>query len=94
MAYKIVKKESLTPITHRIEIEAPMVANKAKPGQFVILRTHEKGERFPLTISSANPEKGTISLIFQEVGKSSSQLGMIPEGGEILDFLGPLGMPS
>ena len=94
MAYKIVKKESLTPITHRVEIEAPMVADRAKPGQFVILRTHEKGERFPLTISEANPEKGTVSLIFQEVGKSSSQLGMIPEGGEILDFLGPLGMPS
>ena len=94
MANRIVRKQSLTPITHRIEIEAPMIARAAKPGQFVVLRTHEKGERFPLTISHANPEKGTITLIFQEVGKSSGSLAAIPEGGEILDLLGPLGKPS
>ena len=94
MGYKIVKKESLTSITHRIEIDAPLIANSAKPGQFVVLRTHEKGERFPLTISHSNPDKGTITLIFQEVGKSSSHLASIPEGGEILDLLGPLGKPS
>lgn len=94
MAYKIISKDSLTPITHRIEIEAPMIANSAKPGQFVVLRTHKKGERFPLTISHANPGKGTITLIFQEVGKSSAHLATIPQGGEILDLLGPLGKPS
>jgi NAD(P)H-flavin reductase len=94
MPYKIIKKESLTPVTHRIEIEAPFVANHAKPGQFVVLRVHEKGERFPLTISNSNREKGTISLIFQEVGRSSALLGKIPQGGEILDLLGPLGKPS
>jgi NAD(P)H-flavin reductase len=94
MPYKILSKKSLTPITHRIEIDAPMIAKSAKPGQFVVLRTHEKGERFPLTISHADPEKGTITLIFQEVGKSSGNLARIPEGGEILDLLGPLGMPS
>lgn len=94
MAYKIISKKSLTPITHRIEIDAPMIANSAKPGQFVVLRTHEKGERFPLTISHANPDAGTITLIFQEVGKSSAQLALIPEGEDILDLLGPLGKPS
>ncbi len=94
MAYKIVSKDSLTSITHRIEIEAPMIANSAKPGQFVVLRTHKKGERFPLTISHSNPDKGTITLIFQEVGKSSAHLATIEQGGEILDLLGPLGKPS
>jgi ferredoxin--NADP+ reductase len=94
MPYKIISKDSLTSITHRIEIEAPMIANSAKPGQFVVLRTHKKGERFPLTISHSNPDKGTITLIFQEVGKSSAHLATIPQGGEILDLLGPLGKPS
>lgn len=94
MAYKIMSKDSLTSITHRIEIEAPMIANSAKPGQFVVLRTHKKGERFPLTISHSNPDKGTITLIFQEVGKSSAHLATIPQGDEILDLLGPLGKPS
>jgi len=94
MPYKILAKEDLTPITHRIEIQAPMIAAKAKPGQFVVLRLADTGERFPLTISGAYPEKGTITLIFQEVGKSSSMLAAIPEGGEILDLLGPLGTPS
>lgn len=94
MPYKIIRKNSLTPVTHRIEIQAPMIATKAKPGQFVVLRLSETGERFPLTISGTSPEKGTITLIFQEVGKSSSMLGLIPEGGEILDLLGPLGTPS
>lgn len=94
MPFKIVKKNDLTPITHRIEINAPLIAKRAKPGQFVVLRLTETGERFPLTISGASPEKGTITLIFQEVGKSSTMLARIPEGGEILDLLGPLGTPS
>lgn len=94
MAYKIVNKESLTPVTHKIEIHAPLIAAHAKPGQFVVLRVNETGERFPLTISHSNTDKGTITLIFQEVGKSSALLATIPEGGEILDLLGPLGKPS
>ena len=94
MPYKIIAKNSLTSITHRIEIVAPMIARRAKAGQFVVLRLSDTGERFPLTISSTSVDKGTITLIFQEVGKSSSMLARIPEGGEILDLLGPLGMPS
>jgi len=94
MPYKIIKKNSLTSITHRIEIIAPMIAKRAKAGQFVVLRLSDTGERFPLTISGTSIENGTITLIFQEVGKSSSMLARIPEGGEILDLLGPLGTPS
>jgi ferredoxin/flavodoxin---NADP+ reductase len=90
---KIMKKEILGEKIKRIEVEAPLIARKARPGQFIILRVDEKGERIPLTIAGADTEKGTITLIFQEVGTTTSKLGMLEEGSEILNLLGPLGNP-
>ena len=89
--YGIVRKEKLAPNIKLFDITAPAVAAKSKPGQFVILRVHERGERFPITIADADPEKGTVSLIFAEVGKSSIQLGELNEGDFILNLSGPLG---
>ena len=94
MAYKILFHENLTPVTHRIIIEAPQVGPKAKPGQFVIVRVNETGERVPFTIAKSLPEKGAVELIFQEVGKTSKLLGTLREGDEILDIVGPLGQPT
>ena len=91
---KILKKEILAEKIKRIEVEAPLISKKAKPGQFVILRVDEKGERIPLTIADANPEKGTITLIFQEVGTTTTKLGLLEEGEEILNVAGPLGKPT
>jgi ferredoxin/flavodoxin---NADP+ reductase len=85
------QKEQLASNIKLFEVSAPAVAVKSKPGQFVILRVHEKGERFPITIADANPEKGTVTIIFAEVGKSSSQLGRLEEGDSLLNFSGPLG---
>ncbi len=73
------------------ELEAPRIAKKAEPGQFVIVRTDEEGERVPLTIADFDREKGTITIIFQEVGASTKQLGSFGEGDSILDLVGPLG---
>ena len=84
----------MTPVTHRIIVEAPHVGRKALPGQFVIVRANETGERVPFTISRPDPDKGTVDLIFQEVGKSSKLLGTLREGDEILDIVGPLGLPT
>jgi ferredoxin--NADP+ reductase len=89
--YEIMRKEVLTPNVKLFEINAPAVANKAKPGQFVIIRINEKGERFPITIADADPELGNISIVFAEVGKSSISLGKMKEGDMILNFAGPLG---
>ncbi len=89
--YGIVRKEQLAPNIKLFEVSAPAVAAKSKPGQFVILRVHEKGERFPITIADADPQKGIVSIIFAEVGKSSIQLGRLNEGDFILNFSGPLG---
>jgi len=89
--YEIVRKEKLSPNIKLFEVRAPAVAAKSKPGQFVIIRIHEKGERFPITISDANPVKGTINIIFAEVGKSSIQLGRLKEGEGVLNLSGPLG---
>ena len=89
--YNIVRKERLAPNIKLIDISAPAVAAKSKPGQFVILRIHEKGERFPITITDADPVRGIVSLIFAEVGKSSIQLGKLGVGDSILNFSGPLG---
>lgn len=94
MGYKILFHEFLTPVTHRVIIDAPHVARKALPGQFVIVRVNETGERVPFTISRPDPDKGTVDLIFQEVGKSSKLLGTLREGDEILDIVGPLGQPT
>jgi len=89
--YKIVEKESLTSNVRRFKVEAPAVARKARPGQFVILRVHEKGERFPITLSNTDPEKGTLEFVFAEVGKSSKLLGALEVGDSILNLSGPLG---
>lgn len=92
--YKIVKKKMLTPTIFEMEIEAPRVAKSALPGQFIILRIDEKGERIPLTISDYDAEKGTVSIVTQAVGKSTMELMTYEEGDFIADFVGPLGCPS
>lgn len=91
--YKIVQKEVFSQNIKLIKILAPKVASCAQPGQFIILRIDEKGERIPLTIADFNPANGTITMIFQEVGKTTTQLGTLNVGDSIKDFLGPLGVP-
>jgi len=92
--YKIVKKKVLNPTVTMMEIEAPMVARKAEPGQFIILRVDEDGERIPLTIADYNRETGTISIIFQIVGATTEKLNHKNEGEYLQDFAGPLGRPT
>lgn len=92
--YKILKKEELAPQVKLMDIEAPLIARKAEPGQFIMFRIDELGERIPLTIADYDRERGTVTIIFQEVGKSTMQLGEMMEGDSILDFVGPLGVPS
>lgn len=92
--YKILKKEVLSPTLKLFEVEAPLVARNCKAGQFIILRIDEKGERIPLTIADFDKAKGTITIVFAEVGKTSKQLGTLEAGDCILDFVGPLGTPS
>lgn len=92
--FRIVKKKVLNPTVKLMEIEAPYVARKAQPGQFIIFRINESGERIPLTIADYDREKGTVTIIFQEVGKSTKMLGLMEEGDYILDFAGPLGVAS
>ncbi len=92
--YKIVTKKVLNPTVTLMEIEAPLVAKKAEPGQFIILRVNDDGERIPLTIADFDREKGTVTIIFQIVGAATVSLNQIPEGGHIRDFAGPLGVPS
>ena len=92
--YRIVRKEVLAPGLKRFDVEAPLVARSARAGQFIILRLDEWGERIPLTIADLDPEQGTVTIIFQEVGKSTQLLGQLEEGEYIRDFVGPLGRPS
>ena len=91
---KIVRKVSLNPTVTLMEIEAPYVAKKAEPGQFIILRVDENGERIPLTIADFDREKGTVTIIFQIVGGSTIHLNYLNEGDYIHDFVGPLGVPT
>jgi NAD(P)H-flavin reductase len=84
----------LSPAIKRFELDAPEVARKAKPGQFVVLRIHEQGERIPLTIGDLRPEEGVVVIVFQEVGKTTRQLGTLEAGDDIMDLIGPLGRPS
>lgn len=91
---KIIKKEILSDDVKLFVIEAPEIAQKAQPGQFIILRIDEKGERIPLTIADFSQEKGTVTIIFQEVGYTTRRLGKLNESDQILDFIGPLGKPS
>ncbi|MEJ5284578.1 MAG: sulfide/dihydroorotate dehydrogenase-like FAD/NAD-binding protein [Brevinematia bacterium] len=92
--FKILEKYYLGPNINYALIEAPLVAKKAEAGQFVILRVSEKGERIPLTIADYDRKNGTITIVFQEIGKSTKQLGMLKPGDYILDFLGPQGNPT
>jgi len=92
--YKIVRKKELNPTVTLMEIEAPMVARKAQPGQFIILRVDENGERIPLTIADYNRETGTITIIYQIVGATTEKLNHKKEGEYLQDFAGPLGRPT
>ena len=92
--FPIVKKRVLNETVTLMEIEAPLVARKALPGQFIIFRIDEEGERIPLTIAGYDREKGTVTIIFQKVGYTTMKLDTLNEGDALLDFVGPLGEPS
>jgi ferredoxin/flavodoxin---NADP+ reductase len=92
--FKILLKKELSPTVKEFVMDAPLIARNANPGQFVILRINELGERIPLTIADFDREQGTITLIFQELGHSTRALGLLQEGEAILDLVGPLGLPS
>lgn len=92
--YKIVRKKELNPTVTLMDIEAPMIAKKAEPGQFIILRVDEEGERIPLTVADFDREKGTVTIIFQIVGATTEKLNHKNEGEYIQDFVGPLGVAS
>ena len=89
--YKILEKQVLSEVNKLMVIEAPRVAQKAKAGQFIIVRMDEAGERIPLTIADFDRERGTVTIIFQEVGKSTIKLGTLEAGESVADFVGPLG---
>jgi len=92
--YEILEKKVLSETVKLMKIKAPLVAKKAVAGQFIILRIDEKGERIPLTIADYDRNKGTITVIFMEVGKTTKQLGTMKVGDKLLNFAGPLGQPS
>ena len=92
--YKIVEARNVGPNIKQFVIEAPRIARKQKPGQFLILRLHEKGERIPLTIKSSDPEAGTVTIVVQAIGKTTSLLNCLEAGDSVLDIVGPLGQPS
>ncbi|MEA1924851.1 MAG: sulfide/dihydroorotate dehydrogenase-like FAD/NAD-binding protein [Candidatus Altiarchaeota archaeon] len=91
---EILSKEKVHSEAVLLEVRSPRIAQSYRPGQFIILRIHERGERIPLTVADVDLDAGSISLIFQEVGKSTKELASLEEGDMILDLLGPLGMPS
>ena len=88
---RIIEKTPLNPTVTRMVVDAPLVAKKAEPGQFIILRTHEDGERIPLTVADYDRERGTITIIFQIVGATTERLNRLNVGDDICDFVGPLG---
>jgi len=92
--YKIIKRKPLNETVVELHVEAPLVAKKAKPGQFIILRPEEGAERIPLTVAGVNSELGTVKIIFQVVGATTEKLAHKMEGDFIKDFVGPLGMPT
>ena len=92
--YKIASKRELNPSVVMMEIDAPLVAKKALPGQFIILRVDEDGERIPLTVAGTDRERGTVKIIFQIVGSTTKKLSFKSEGESITDFVGPLGKPT
>lgn len=92
--YKILRKKSLNPTVTQMEIEAPLVAKKAKPGQFIILRVDADGERIPLTVAGTKAEEGSVKIIFQVVGATTEKLNHKQQGEFLQDFVGPLGVPT
>jgi NAD(P)H-flavin reductase len=94
MNHSVVRKDKLGGDTYRFEIESSLVASRFRPGQFVIIRTTKKGERIPLTIAGVDPERGTVTLIVQALGKSTRELAKVSVGEAIEDCVGPLGNPS
>ncbi len=94
MKAKVLRKELLSEGVYRFDVDAPRLAKKTQPGQFIILRVNEEGERIPLTVADFDREKGVITIIFQVVGASTELLASLEEGDEILDFVGPLGKKS
>ncbi|MDD6308499.1 MAG: sulfide/dihydroorotate dehydrogenase-like FAD/NAD-binding protein [Clostridia bacterium] len=91
---RILEKTSLNPTVTKIVVDAPLIAKKAQPGQFIILRAVEDGERVPLTISDYDREKGSVTIVFQIVGEATKELNFLHEGDSICDFVGPLGKPT
>ncbi len=91
---KILNKQVLAPGIKRFELDAAEIARRAKPGQFVVLRINEEGERIPLTVADTRPEDGVLVIVFQEVGKSTTLLGTLSPGDTIMDLIGPLGKPT
>ena len=94
MRAKVLRKELLSEGVYRFDVDAPRLAKKTQPGQFIVLRVNEEGERIPLTVADFDREKGVITIIFQVVGASTELLASLEEGDEILDFVGPLGKKS
>jgi len=92
--FKIVEKQDLAPQIKLFRIQAPLISSKFQPGQFVVIRLNEKGERIPLTVAESNPKEGTITIVVQEVGKTTLELAKMKEEETIEDLLGPLGIPS
>jgi ferredoxin--NADP+ reductase len=92
--FRILSKEFLCPTVARFEIEAPLIARKAQPGQFVILRIDERGERIPLTLNDWSPERGTITLVALEAGATTRRLNSLKAGDHLADVVGPLGRPA
>ncbi len=92
--FKILRKKELNPTVTLMDIDAPLIAKKAEPGQFIILRVDEAGERIPLTIADFDREKGTVTIIYQIVGATTAKLNRLREGDSLHDFVGPLGVAS
>ncbi len=92
--YKILLKQDLVPKIHLFKVEAPAIAKKAQPGQFVVIRIDEKGERIPLTIADWDREEGSVTVVFMEVGTTTYRLDLLQVGDGIANFIGPLGMPT
>jgi NAD(P)H-flavin reductase len=92
--YKILEKEDLTPNIHLFKVLAPEIANKAQAGQFVIVRMDEKAERIPLTLADWDTKEGTVTIVFMEVGTSTYRLNLLKTGDSVMNFVGPLGLPT
>ena len=92
--YKVLAREDLTPNIHLFKVSAPEIAKKAKPGQFVVVRMDEKAERIPLTLANWETKEGTVTIVFMEVGTSTYRLNLLKTGNSIMNFVGPLGLPT